>query len=124
MPHADLVVVLGAAAAAASVQLCVLLPYLCVAAVTGSDPAEELLHFGAQAVSAVTAAVAQVLHNGSDQDLKDLQTMTRQRATGVRDRKSGSCACVSEEQMKAARKHRGLVCSSRLKEEKKLFIFI
>lgn len=72
--HADLVIVLGAVAASVSIEPGVLLPYLCIAAVTGSDPPEELLQFGAEALSSVTAAVAQVLHNGSDQDLQNLQT--------------------------------------------------
>lgn len=71
--HADLVVVLGAVAASVSVELRVLLPDLCIAAVTGSDPAEELLQFGAESASAVTAAAAQVLHDGPDQDLQNLR---------------------------------------------------
>jgi len=58
--------------AAATVQQGILLPYLSVTAVAGTDATQKLLQFGPQGSCLYTLAVSQVVNNCLDQDLKNL----------------------------------------------------
>lgn len=69
---ANLFVVLWVGAVSVFIQQGVLLPYLRVAAVAGTDPAQQLLQFGAKGRSLLPLAVRHVLNNCSDQDLHNL----------------------------------------------------
>lgn len=68
----DLLVVLWVRAAAAPVQLGVQQPYLRVAAMAGSDPAQQLLQVGLEGGCLLPLAVRQVFNHSSDQDLQNL----------------------------------------------------
>lgn len=65
----DLFVVVRVVAVAVSIQQSVLLPYLTVTAVAGTDAAQQLLQFGPESFCRHPLPVRQVFDNRSHQNL-------------------------------------------------------